>query len=65
VAGEPELFRIKKKKLEFRFGEGHLARTYYSQFINRRLKNREDYITLGARMFIAISLSGVLPRIAG
>jgi len=37
-----------KAKLEFRFGEGHLARTYYSQFTNRRLK--EDFITLGAEL---------------
>jgi len=39
-----------KAKLEFRFGEGHLARTYYSQFTNRRLKNGEDFITLGAEL---------------
>jgi len=39
-----------KEKLEFRFGEGHLARTYYSQFVNRRLKNGEDFITLGAEL---------------
>jgi len=39
-----------KAKLEFRFGEGHLARTYYSQFVNRRLKNGENFITLGAEL---------------
>jgi len=46
----PEL----KAKLEFRFGEGHLARTYYSQFTNRRLKDgRFYYIRGGVRTRLA------------
>jgi len=44
-----------KLKLEFRFGEGHLAEAYYSQFTNRRQKNGEDFIMFGARTFVAAS----------
>jgi len=39
-----------KAKLEFRFGEGYLARAYYSQFTNRRQKDGEDFITMGAKL---------------
>lgn len=31
-----------------RFGESHLAQTYYSQFTNRRQKFGEDEVTLGS-----------------
>lgn len=37
-----------KSNLEFRFGEGHLALTYYSQFTNRRQKFGKDLIELRA-----------------
>jgi len=37
-------------KLEFRFGEGHLAQAYYSQFTNRRQKDGENFVTLGAEL---------------
>ncbi|CAL1672121.1 unnamed protein product [Lasius platythorax] len=37
-----------KSKLELRFGEGHLAQTYYTQFTNRRQKISEDLASLGA-----------------
>jgi len=37
-----------KSKLELRFGEGHLAQTYYTQFTNRRQKVSEDLASLGA-----------------
>jgi len=36
-----------KSKLELRFGEGHSAQSYYFQFINRRQKFGEDFVTLG------------------
>ena len=37
-----------KSKLELRFGEGHLAQTYYTQFTNRKQKFSEDLASLGA-----------------
>ncbi|KMQ87965.1 hypothetical protein RF55_12625 [Lasius niger] len=37
-----------KSKLELRFGEGHLAQTYYTQFTNRKQKFSEDIVTLGS-----------------
>lgn len=41
-------FEELKSKLELRFGEGHLAQTYYTQFTNRKQKNSEDLPTLVA-----------------
>lgn len=35
-------------KLELRFGDGHLAQTYYTQFTNRKQKFSEDLASLGA-----------------
>jgi len=35
-----------KSKLEFRFSEEHLARAYYSKFMNRRQKDEKDFVTL-------------------
>ena len=37
-----------KSKLELRFGEGHLAQTFYTQFTNRKQKSSEDLASLGA-----------------
>jgi len=31
-----------------RFGDGHLAQTYYTQFTNRKQRNSEDLASLGA-----------------
>lgn len=37
-----------KRKLELRFGEGHLTQTYYTQFTNRKQKFSKDFATMGA-----------------
>jgi len=41
-------FEDLKSKLELRFGDGHLAQTYYTQFTNRKQRNSEDLASLGA-----------------
>jgi len=41
-------FEDLKSKLELRFGEGHLAQTYYTQFTNRKRRNSEGLASLGA-----------------
>ncbi|EFN68511.1 hypothetical protein EAG_02172, partial [Camponotus floridanus] len=41
-------FKDLKSKLELRFGEGHLAQIYYTQFTNRKQRNSEDLASLGA-----------------
>jgi len=41
-------FEDLKSKLELRFGEGHLAQTYHSQFTNRKQRVSEDLATLGS-----------------
>jgi hypothetical protein len=41
-------FEELKSKLKLRFGEGHLSRAYYTQFINRCQKFRENLLDLGA-----------------
>lgn len=43
-------FEELKSKLELRFGEGHLAQTYYTQFTNRKQKNSKDLATLAANL---------------
>lgn len=37
-------------RLEMRFGEGHLSRTFYTQFTNRKQKFEEDLSILGANL---------------
>jgi len=39
-------FEDLKSKLELRFGEGHLAQTYYTQFTNRKQRNSENLASL-------------------
>jgi len=41
-------FEELQSKLELYFGEGHLARTYYAQFTNRKQKSFEDLTALGS-----------------
>lgn len=41
-------FEDLQSKLELRFGEEHLAQTFYTQFTNRKQKFSEDLAMLGA-----------------
>lgn len=41
-------FEELRNKLELRFGEAHLAQTYYTQFTNRKQKSSEDLPSLAA-----------------
>lgn len=41
-------FTDRESKLEFRFGDGHLAQTYYTQLPNRKQKFSKNIPSLGA-----------------